>query len=56
MYMGSKKCPYEGGGGGGILNLKKKSHKNSHNNFREKVKKKNKVGWLTIFLKMKGAD
>ena len=37
MYMGSKKFPCEGGG---ILNLKKKSHKSSHNNFREKVKKK----------------
>ena len=37
MYMGSKKYPYEGGGGG--IKFKRKSHKSSHNNFRKKVKK-----------------
>ena len=36
MYMGSKKCPYEGGGG---IKFKSKSHKSSHNSFRKKVKK-----------------
>ena len=51
MYMGSKKCPYEGGGGD--IKFKKKSHKSSHNNFRKKVKKI-RVGWLTIFFKDKG--
>ena len=51
MYMGSKKCPYEGGGG---IKFKRKSHKSSHNNFRKKVKKKSGLGWLAIFFKGEG--
>ena len=50
---GPKNAPPKGGG---AIKFKKKSHKSSRRKGGEKVKKKNKVGWLTIFLKMKGAD
>ena len=53
MYMGSKKCPYEGGGD---IKFKKSLTRVATIILEKKSKKTNKVGWLTIFLKMKGAD
>ena len=50
MYMGSKKCPYEGGG-----DIKfKKSLTRVATIILEKKVKKIRVGWLTIFFKDKG--